>query len=202
MGFLVRHWTAVLILLVIAGWALFYLPNTPSWAVYQLKRDIDARDGHAAANYIDFQKVVRNAGYEMVQGDKSGGDDAASFIGQLIGKSAVDLFSGPMASLTRSWAINEVDNGAKEVQMPNAAVVGAIVLLHRDEGTAYTRWTDRKGQVWEVQMAREPEGWQIVEVKNVRQLLEKLRQNELKEFNAPSYAPPPPAPLEPPDGSR
>lgn len=184
----------VLIVLVIAGWAIFYLPKTPSWAIFQLKQAIDSRNGHIAANYIDFEKVVRNAGYEMVEGSRnSGGSDSPNLFSQLIGRGAVDLFSGPMASLARSWAINEVDDGAKEVQMPDAAMAGAIILLHRQDGTAYTRWTDHKGQVWEVQLAREPEGWKIVEVKNVRELLEKLRQHELKEFSAAPSANPTPA---------
>ncbi len=196
MGFFLRHWTALLILLVIAGWAIFYLPNTPSWTIYQLKSRIDARDGQAAANYVDFQKVVQNAGYEMVEGNQSGADNTNNLLGELIGKSAVDLFSGPMAALVRSWAINQVDNGAQQVQMPGAAVAGAIMLLHREDGTAYTRWTDHKGQVWEVQLAREPDGWKIVQVKNIRQLLVKLREHELKEFNTtpvnPPESPPPP----------
>ncbi|MGH7879122.1 MAG: hypothetical protein ACREQD_06450 [Candidatus Binataceae bacterium] len=70
--------------------------------------------------------------------------------------------------------------------MPAAGVAAAILLLHRDGDTAYTRWTDHKGQVWEVRMAREDGRWKIVEVKNVRALLEKLRRHEQKEFNTPS----------------
>jgi hypothetical protein len=191
MRFFLRHWTAILILLALSGWGFLYLPNTPSYAIFQLKRDIDARDGNAAANYVDFQQVVRNAAYEMVEGQNTGGDNTSNLIGQLIGKGAVDLFSGPMAALSRTWAINQVENGVKEVQMPGWGVAGAIVLLHRDGDNAYTRFTDRKNQVWEVQMAREDNGWKIVEVKNVRQLLEKLRRHEMKDFNnPPSYEPP------------
>ena len=45
MGFFSRHPIGVLVVVVIAGWALFYVPTTPSFAVYQLKQAIDARDG-------------------------------------------------------------------------------------------------------------------------------------------------------------
>jgi hypothetical protein len=118
MRFVLRHWTAILIILVIGGWGIFYLPDSPSFAIVQLKRSIDARDGNAAAAYIDFQKVVRNAGYEMVEGDNSGSDSGSNLLGQLLGKGAVDLFSGPMAALLGQWAIQQVDNGTKDVQMP------------------------------------------------------------------------------------
>jgi hypothetical protein len=198
MRFVLRHWTAILIILVIGGWGIFYLPNSPSFAIAQLKRSIDARDGNGAATYVDFQKVVRNAGYEMVEGDNSGSDSGSNLLGQLLGKGAVDLFSGPMAALLQQWAVQQVDNGTKDVQMPGIGVVGAIVLLHRNGDTAYTQWTDHKNQVWEVQLAREDNHWKIVEVKNVKRLLEKLKRHEMKQFNQPppAYAPPlePPAP--------
>jgi hypothetical protein len=200
MRFALRHWTALLIVLVIAAWGVFYLPHTPSYAIFELKQKIDARNGEAAANYVDFQKVVRNAGYEMVQGDsKDSSPDPSNLLGQLLAKSAVDLFSGPMAGMLRQWAVEQVNNGAKQVQMPPAAVAGAIALLHRDDDTAYTRWTDKKGRLWEVRMAREDGQWKIVEVKNIRELLDKLKRHEEKELNRPpSWGAPPSSPEPPP----
>jgi hypothetical protein len=196
--FALRHWTALLIVLVVAGWAVFYLPDTPSYLVFRLKQAIDNRDGDAAATYVDFQKVVRNAGYEMLQ-DKttggSGGDagDTSSTLGQIIGEGAVDLFSGPMSGLLKSWAVQKVNNGAKEVQMPPVAVLGAIALLHRSDDTAYTRWQDKKGRVWEVGMAREDGKWKIVQVKNVKELLNKLKPPDEGIPISPEETPGPPS---------
>jgi hypothetical protein len=188
MRFALRHWTAILIIVLIAGWAIFYLPTTPSYAIFELKQAVDARDGSVAASYIDFKKIVRNAGYEMVQNQNSGsgGTDASNIIAQLVGKGAVDMFSGPMAALLQQWAVQQVNDGAKQLQMPAAAVVGAALLLHRDDGAAYTQWTDHKGQVWEVRMEREADGWKIVQVKNVAQLLEKLKRQQGKQFTSPA----------------
>lgn len=183
--FALRHWTAIVVVVVVAAWALFYLPTTPSYTVFELQQAISARNGDAAARYVDFQRVVRNAGHEMMR-DGASPDSATAMINQFIGKGVVDLFSGPMASLAQQWAVRKVNDGAKEVQMPPAAVAGAILLMHRNGDTAYTRWTDRKGQVWEVRMAREDGGWKIVEVKNVKQLLEKLQRREEKQFNSPA----------------
>ena len=74
------------------------------------------------------------------------GDPLADFIS----KGAVQLFSAPAARLVESWAKQKVDDGAKEVQMPAAAVAGAMVLLHNNGSTAYTQFRDRKGQDWDI----------------------------------------------------
>lgn len=199
MRFLLRHWTAILIIVVLAGWTLFYLPGTPSFAIFELKRCVDARDGNCAANYVDFRKVVRNAGYEMVEGDNNGSGGSSNLLGQVLGKGMVDLFSGPMAGLLQQWAVQQVDNGSKDVQMPGVGVAGAIILLHRDGNAAYTRFTDHKNQTWEVRFAREDGAWKIIQVKNVRQLLEKLKRHEMKQFNQPpSSGYPAPMPGYPP----
>jgi hypothetical protein len=88
--------------------------------------------------------------------------------------------------------VQKVNNGAKEVQMPPAAVAGAVVLMHHDGDSAYTQWTDNKHQTWEIRMAREDSVWKVVEVKNVKQLLEKLKRHEEKEFNNPPPSSPSP----------
>jgi hypothetical protein len=188
MRFALRHWTALLIIVAIAGWAIFYLPGTPSFAIFRLKQAVDARNGSAAALYVDFKKVVQNAGYELVQNQNGsgGGTDPSNIIAQFFGKSAVDLFSGPMATLLQQWAVQQVNDGAQQVQMPAAAVAGAALLLHRNGGVAYTQWTDHKGQVWEVRMEQEGDGWKIVQVKNVAQLLEKLQRQQQKQFSNPA----------------
>jgi hypothetical protein len=199
-GFALRHWTSILIAIALALWAVFYLPDTPSYAIFELKQSIDARDGAGAARYVDFQKVVRNAGYEMV--DDPNSSSSGSLLGQLIGKGAVDLLSGPMAAMLQTWATQQVDNGARQLQMPAIAVVGAIVMLHRNGDVAFTRWQDHKGQVWEVRMGRENGQWQVVEVKNVKQLLDKLKRQQEKQFNgAPAVPSSPDAVVPPPDGA-
>jgi hypothetical protein len=195
-GFALRHWTSILIAIALAVWAVFYLPDTPSYAIFELKQSIDARDGAGAARYVDFQKVVRNAGYEMV--DDPNSSSSSSLLGQLIGKGAVDLLSGPMAAMLQTWATQQVDNGAKQLQMPAIAVVGAVVMLHRNGDAAFTRWQDNKGQVWEVRMARENGQWQVVEVKNVKQLLDKLRRQQEKQFNSAPAVPSSPDAVPPP----
>src|SRR5579875_1607382 len=178
--FLLRHWTAVLVLSVVAAWAIFYLPQPPTFAVLELKMAIDARNGDRAAQFVDFQSVVRNAGMQMVQNQAGSGDPLADFIG----RGAVQLLSAPAANLVESWAKQKVDNGAREVQMPLAAVAGALVLMHNNGNTAYTRFRDRKGQVWDIRMARNADGqWQVVEVKNIQQLLQRLENRERRQLD-------------------
>ena len=179
--FVLRHFTALLIVAALAFWAFFYIPRSPSWAVFRAKQAIDARDGERAAEYIDFESVVKHAAYEMIQ--KKGATDPLS---AMVGQAAVNFFVKPMAQIAKAWAIREVNTGAKEVQMPGVAVAGSIVLLHRSGDTAYTNFTDHKGQVWEIHLARQADGdWRVVEVKNIDQLLEKLKREEQKQFRTP-----------------
>jgi len=179
--FFFRHWTGTVVIAVLAGWAVFYLPTSPSFAVFQLKRAIDARDGEAAARFVDFDSVVRHAGDEIAA-ERSGGN----ILGQILSQSALALLSGPMANAARAWVKNEVENGARDVQMPAAAVAGAIVMLHRNGDAAYTSFRDGKGRLWEVHMARNDEDrWQVVEVKNIRQVLEGLQRQEQQSIDTP-----------------
>jgi hypothetical protein len=174
MRFVLRHFTAILILAAVAGWALFYLPYTPTWAVLRMKQAIDARDGDEAAKYVDFESVVRNAGREMVQ--KQGGTDPLS---SMLGNAAIDLLTKPMAQVAKSSAIQKVDDGAREVQMPGVAVAGSIVLLHRNGDTAATDFTDNKGQRWRIHLARGDDGyWRVTEIEDIEQLLQKLQHNQ------------------------
>jgi Protein of unknown function (DUF2939) len=184
MRFAIRHWTGILITMVLLWWALIYLPASPSFAVFQMKRAIDVRDGEAAARYVNFESVVKHAGYEMVQ------QKASDPLSQMVGQGAVDLFAKPLAQAARAYAVKDVNDGAEDVQMPPPAVVGAIVMMHRDESTAYTRFVDKKKQEWEVRMARDDSGvWQVTEVKDIQQLLDKLQRNAEKRLN--QQAPPP-----------
>ncbi|MGH7915651.1 MAG: DUF2939 domain-containing protein [Candidatus Binataceae bacterium] len=184
MGFISRHAIGVLVVLVVGGWALFYLPTTPSYAIYQLKQAIDARDGATAATFVDFTSVVKNAGYEMLQQNSKAND----VITALVGKGAVDLLSGPMAAAVEQWATQQVNSGARQVQMPAAAVAGAIVVLHHSGDRAWTDFRDDKGVQWDIRMARENGHWRITEVKNVQQFLQRFQQE--KGIGGPPATPP------------
>lgn len=180
--FALRHWTGTLVALVLGYWVIFYLPTTPSFAVVQLKRAIDARDGAQAAQYVDFESVVKHAGDEMVNRKSAGGDP----LSQMLGRGAVELFYKPIAKLAQDWAVQQVGEGAKNLQMPAGAVAGAVVMLHRDGDTAFTKFRDHKGRQWEIHMARNGEGrWQVVEVDNIEQLLNKLQPNQPAAVDAP-----------------
>ncbi len=199
MRFISRHAIGILVVLAITGWALLYVPNTPSYAIYQLKGAIDARDGATAATFVDFTSVVKHAGYEMMRRNANSGD----VLSELVGKGAVDLLAAPMAAALQQWATQQVDDGAREVQMPAAAVAGALFMLHRSGDAAWTDFRDNKGQQWDIRMARENGRWRIIEVKNVQQLLERLQRNEEKRLGHP-LAPPgatPPGAVVPPAGS-
>jgi len=105
--FFIRHWTGTVVIAAIAGWAIFYLPASPSFAVFQLKRAVDARDGEAAARFVDFDSVVKHAGDEIVS-ERSGRSD---ILGQLLGRSALAVLSEPVANVARAWVKQQVEQG-------------------------------------------------------------------------------------------
>jgi Protein of unknown function (DUF2939) len=182
MRFMLRHSTAILILAAIAGWGVFYLPYTPTWAVLRLKQAIDARDGDEAAKYVDFESVVTKAGQDAVQ--KQGGNDPLS---AMLGNAAVSLFAKPVAQFAQQWAVKKVDDGAREVQMPGSAVAASLVLLHRSDDTASTDFTDNKGRRWRIHLARYPDGyWRVTEIEDVQQLLQQLQQRMNSSPNPPN----------------
>ncbi len=170
MNFLSRHTIGILIVAIIAGWALFYVPTTPSYAIYQLKQAIDARDGSTAANFVDFAAVVKNAGHEMMQQSNSN-DVMTSVLG-----GAMELLSGPVAAAVQQWATQQVNEGAKQVQMPAAAVAGAMMALHRSGDSAWTDFHDNKGREWNIRFQREDGRWRVVQVKDIQQLLQNFQQ--------------------------
>lgn len=185
--FLWRHAIGTLIVIVIVGWALFYVPGTPSYAVFQLKQAIDARNGDAAATFVDFPSVVRNAGYEMVQQNAAKG--GGGMLGEMVGKGAVDLLAQPTAAVLRTWAVRQVDNGAKDVQMPAGVVFGTILFLHRSGNTAWADFRDNKGREWNIHMAFRNGRWQIVEVKDIQQLVARIERDEEKHLGYPGMSP-------------
>jgi Protein of unknown function (DUF2939) len=176
--FALRNFTAILILVVFGWWSIFYVPSTPTWAVLRLKQAIDARDGNRAAQYVDFPKLVQHAGEEMVK-QKSAGNPVSALVGQ----AAIQLLNQPIANALQSVAIKKVNDGDKDVQMPGAAVAGALVLLHRNDDEASTNFTDHKGQTWKIHMTRENGVWKITQVENIQQILEKLQKQKEKQLN-------------------
>jgi len=65
------------------------------------------------------------------------------------------------------------------VQMPGVAVLGSLVLLHRNGDTAATDFTDNKGQRWRIHLARGDDGyWRVTEIEDVEQFLQKLQRNQ------------------------
>jgi hypothetical protein len=172
MKFLIRHWTILLISAVVLFWAVFFLPNTPTFAVIELTQAIRNRNGDEAAQFVDFDSVVKHAGYQIAEKQKSASDP----LSQLLTRGAVEIFYKPVAQLVESIARQKVADGDQEVQIPFAASLGAMFFLHRDGNTATTSFRDHKDQEWEIHLARNLAGrWQIVEVDGIEGVIERLQ---------------------------
>ncbi|HEY2664108.1 MAG TPA: hypothetical protein VGI47_07185 [Candidatus Binataceae bacterium] len=172
MKFLIRHWTVSLVSVAVLAWAVFFVPNTPTFAVIELTRAIRNRNPDAAVQFVDFDSVVKHAGYQMADRQKSANDPFS----QLLTRGAVEIFYKPIAQIVESIAREKVASGDQDVQIPLAASVGATLLLHRNGNTATTSFRDHKNREWEIRLARNPAGrWQIVEVDGIASLIERLQ---------------------------
>jgi hypothetical protein len=67
-------------------------------------------------------------------------------------------------------------------------------MIHRNGDKANTQWRDPDGHEWEIQMEREDGNWRVVEVKDIQELLNRLKRREEKEFSPPAEPAPVPSP--------
>lgn len=177
--FITRHITAIVVTIVVGWWAVFYLPASPTWAVFWLRNAVENRDGDAAAQYIDFQSVIQHAAKDVMQEDA-----AKNPLGAFVGQAAVQMLSGPLSQMAESIAKQKVNEGDPNLRIPAGAVAVALLILHRHGDSAWTKFTDRKGQTWEIHLTREEGRWEVTEVHDARVLLEKLKEHERKELNS------------------
>jgi hypothetical protein len=172
MRFLIRHWTVSLISAAVLIWAVFFLPYTPSFALIELTRAIGDRNADAAAQFVDFDSVVKHAGYQMADQQRSAGDP----LSQLLTRGTVEIFYKPVAQLVEAVAREKVASGDKDVQVPLLASLGATLLLHRHGNTAITSFRDHKNRKWEIHLARNSQGrWRIVEVDGFASVIDHLK---------------------------
>ena len=101
-------------------------------------------------------------------------------LGALVGQAAMAMLSKPAAELLEAQAKQKVEDGDPDIQMPAAAVLGSIVLMHRSGDTAYTQFTDNKGKTWGIHFKREAGIWKVSEVENMREILSRLKQHRAK----------------------
>jgi len=177
-----RIFGAVLLVLAVAGWWLFYLPSTPSWAVYSLYRDVKNHDGAAAQELIDFRKVTKGfidtavMQHEAREATPEGQDEAA--FSEIFARGIAGLMVGPISDTLRSRFAQWVDNH-EDAKYPIGLgpVLEAVVRLHRQGSTAFTQLTNDKGETLQVKLTRENVGdWRITSV-NGSSIREAMRES-------------------------
>jgi len=140
-----------------------------------MKQAIDARDGDEAAKYVDFESVVRNAGREMVA--EAGWYRSVELDARA--NAAIDLLTKPMAQVAKSAAIQKVDDGAREVQMPalrsRARLYCCIETATLRPPTSPTTRASAGEYTWR---AGGDGYWRVTEIEDIEQLLQKLQHNQ------------------------
>ncbi len=173
--------------LLIGWWFLLYLPASPSWAMWNFYDAVKARNGDAAASFIDFQSVTKNM---MDKGFKSAAAKPApeQNPGERIMKEAVargigSLLTAPLAESIKADFERRVSQGDPRVQVTRWELLGAMIRLDRHGDKAETSGTDDKGRKYKITFSSEPGGrWRVVEVdgdaiqKEIEQGLRKSQQ--------------------------
>ena len=169
-----RHWTAILIAVAIAAWAVFYVPQTPSWMILRLKQAIDARDGAGAARYVDFQSVVQQCRVGNGGGPerlKRGYQQLSGCIGREGCRLSCFLVQWPRCS-SRGQFSKSITARNKYRFLPQRRPRRSCYSIETATPPIRAGLTTRV-KFGKCRLAREEGGWKIVEVKNVEAIARK-----------------------------
>jgi len=168
--------------LALAGWWWFYLPTTPSWAVYSLYQDVKNHDGAAAQELIDFQSVTKGfidtAVTEHESGKTTGEEEGQAEFEEIFARGIASLVVGPMSDALKSRFAQWVDN-RDDTKYPISVgpVLEAILRLHRQGSTAFTQVTNDKGERLQMTLTRENGAdWRITSVDS-KSIREEMRES-------------------------
>jgi hypothetical protein len=170
---------STLVAISLMGWWAFYLPATPSWAVYSLYRDVRNHDGGAAEQLIDFESVtkglVNTAITEHETGSAARDEEGAGAFGEIFARGIASLMVAPMSDAFKSRFEQWVDSrDDAKYPMNVGPVLEAILQLRRQGSTAFSQITDTKGETLHITLNRESGGdWKITAVdgKSIREAM-------------------------------
>jgi hypothetical protein len=178
--------------LALGGWWWFYVPTTPSWAVYSLYRDVKDHDGAAAKQFIDFQSIAKAiidaAVTEHETKNTPGEDEGQARLAEIFARGIAGLMVGPISDALTSRFAQWVDS-RDEAKYPISlgAVLEAIVRLHRQGSAAFTQLTNDKGETLRITLTRENDAdWKITSVdgKSIRDAIRESMENASKNTSA------------------
>ncbi len=160
----------ILVLVVLAvglaGWWLFYLPSTPTWALYTLYVDVKEHDGVAAKELIDFEGVTKSIIAASEQNEAAGKAPSEELGEELLGRGLATLMVGPIAEALKSRFQQWVDTrDESKYPVGIGPAVQAIFRLRRQGSSAFTHLTDDDGKRIDITLTRGSDGyWKITGV--------------------------------------
>jgi Protein of unknown function (DUF2939) len=156
---------------VIAVWFAFYLPTTPSWVLYSIYGDVEAHDGAAASQLVDFESVTKNfidvAMTEREEAKPESGDDEGDrAFAEVFGRGIASLMIGPISETFKSRFENWVNNREdRKDPISVAPVLAAILRIHRQGSSAFTHVTNENGDTIDITLTRQRDGdWNVTKV--------------------------------------
>lgn len=155
--------------LVLGWWLLLYLPASPSWAMWDFYDAIEARNGEAAASFVDFQSVTKNMidkGFKTAAAKPAPGQNPGERImNEALARGIGSLLNAPLADTLKEEFERKVAQGVPAEQLSRWKLLVAIMKVDRHGDSAETSGIDDKGQKYKVTFSSKPDGhWRVVEV--------------------------------------
>ena len=143
-------------------WAIWYLPGTPSYAVYRFHEAVSERDGPAAAAFIDFEKSIKSlvSQYTDAAGEKS---DEQSAFSSMVAQGILGAMSPSISAHVKVEFEKAVEDPKSKVatvgEIGPVQLAGILFGLRRDGNMAYLKFNDRDGKMIEVTLTKEEDRW-------------------------------------------
>lgn len=173
----------VIFVLILAGGAYAWT-QTPSYSVYRIQQSLKTRDYSTFIQYVDVDSVVGHAleelGHDKADPPPQKPAPSQSPLADLVRKGLQSLARNvqDIAKAGAEFAVQQafVNQDQELPQIPNVAVVGALVGGEAREGIRYFPVPLRNGEELEIGLRYTADGiWRVVQVTNVRSLLDEIQ---------------------------
>jgi len=173
---------------VFGWWLLFYLPDSPSYALYRFETKIEAHDGDGAARFVDFESVTRalmNSAVEArreSESEQPPGGGGARLFGEAIARGIISLMVKPVSKVAEARFKRAVERGKWDSPGIRGVLVRAVFKLRRDGDQAATEVTSPEGKTLRIRLTRDEVGhWRISSVQGLEaEIVQELRERRHK----------------------
>jgi general secretion pathway protein G len=156
---------AAIVAITLVGWWISYVPNTPSYAIYEFYEAAAAHDGAAAVSYFDFDSIASRMTDDM-EAESLKDESGEESLGGIVGGAVLGMMSKQIVGTIRSRFEQRIDNlSPDDMQKTRELAFEAAWNIRRTGRVAHTRLTDSQGKRLDVTLKYNADnGWRVTEV--------------------------------------